>query len=544
MAISQPITTDPLNVPDHALMHRIIATDPSAPVKTLTVDSVGRIAHVFVVEPNSPSIDTISKAMALAAAGDTILVAEGTYTEAVTFSQDNLTLRALGSAETTIITQAAADVVNFSTMSGCTLDGFTVSITAADASTDNCISSANDSATDYNTIENCIVIWTSSADLANSLVIHLTNGNTVVRNNRITCTNTHAEATTASTTAINPAGADTYWIYNNIITITDSATGASANMIGINLACTTAYIFNNIITMTAATEGGSTAPMGIYGAATTSYIMGNTITVTATSTGAAWGIKNPATSYIIGNFLNVTTGDSDGVWLGGAAGPAYACGNVIIGDAAYAAPTAAYLENNFIKTDAVWGGGDDPATSGVDIFLAGASIGADGTGTFFDDASTGAASTAIYKGNAVISVTFTGRHCYKKGDVDLKTGELVKLVGDKIYRTTVKKDPLAIGIYWGVTDWKDSFGNVYPGPEAYAVACVGDSYEDHDTTPLKGAYVTVDAGLIKAGDYLCSSDKQGYLEKQSDDIVHSYTRAKASKDINTDTQEAYIYLIS
>jgi hypothetical protein len=43
MAISQPITTDKLNSPDHSLMHRQIATDPSAAVKSMCVDSAGNV---------------------------------------------------------------------------------------------------------------------------------------------------------------------------------------------------------------------------------------------------------------------------------------------------------------------------------------------------------------------------------------------------------------------------------------------------------------------------------------------------------------------
>jgi hypothetical protein len=41
MAISQPVATDKLNSPDHSLMHRQIATDPSTPVQSLTIDATG-----------------------------------------------------------------------------------------------------------------------------------------------------------------------------------------------------------------------------------------------------------------------------------------------------------------------------------------------------------------------------------------------------------------------------------------------------------------------------------------------------------------------
>jgi len=44
MAISQPISTDQLNSPDHSLMHRQIATDPSAGAQSITVNSASIVA--------------------------------------------------------------------------------------------------------------------------------------------------------------------------------------------------------------------------------------------------------------------------------------------------------------------------------------------------------------------------------------------------------------------------------------------------------------------------------------------------------------------
>jgi len=73
---------------------------------------------------------------------------------------------------------------------------------------------------------------------------------------------------------------------------------------------------------------------------------------------------------------------------------------------------------------------------------------------------------------------------------------------------------------------------------------MGDSYEDHDKQPLTGAYVTVEAGNIKAGDYLCSSAKSGYLEKQSNNILCNYTVAIAREDVSADTKTAYVYFVN
>jgi hypothetical protein len=227
--------------------------------------------------------------------------------------------------------------------------------------------------------------------------------------------------------------------------------------------------------------------------------------------------------------------------------------------------------------------GDTSPSNGGLVVAAGVTIGTDSTNYLIDDASNGAGAGTLYIGNDTIAFSFTGKHYYQLGDMDLKTGEAVKLVNRKIYRTTSANDPLCIGIYWGISRFVDSFGNKLiqeqiayeektdPNDEekkiqvkkknqplvlasdnetaarvqdfAYSVAVLGDSYDEHDKVPLTGAWVMVDAGVIKAGDFLVSSSKSGYLQKQVDDIVHSYTVAKAMEDINADTKTAYIYLM-
>jgi len=52
----------------------------------------------------------------------------------------------------------------------------------------------------------------------------------------------------------------------------------------------------------------------------------------------------------------------------------------------------------------------------------------------------------------------------------------------------------------------------------------------------------VKAGIVENGDYLCSSSKPGYLEKQPDDLWHTYTVGQARQRITKDTKTAYIYL--
>ena len=48
------------------------------------------------------------------------------------------------------------------------------------------------------------------------------------------------------------------------------------------------------------------------------------------------------------------------------------------------------------------------------------------------------------------------------------------------------------------------------------------------------------AGDIENGDYICSSGKGGYGMKQNDDILHSYTVAKATEDVIWDNINEYI----
>jgi hypothetical protein len=299
----------------------------------------------------------------------------------------------------------------------------------------------------------------------------------------------------------------------------------------------------------------------------------------------------------------------------------------------------------WIETNGKVGFGDVDPTNGGVVVASGVTIGTDSTNNLIDDASNGASTQTLYIGNAAITTSFTGAHHYRLGDKDLQVGELVVLRDAKIYRTTKARDKAAIGIFWGITRWQDSFGTellrhkmtskvrreaqeveitaqeafddveveeeytasetVYavedgnvvsrqeavrakrgtgkfarglkprvrldeqtgklyemriddveyekPSGEAepvgdkveyaYAVACLGDSYEEHSETPLTGAWVTVDAGTIEEGDFLCSSDKAGYLEKQADDVYHNYTVARAGQNITEDTKTAYVLFL-
>ena len=146
--------------------------------------------------------------------------------------------------------------------------------------------------------------------------------------------------------------------------------------------------------------------------------------------------------------------------------------------------------------------------------------------------------TADTSGTVVGTQTFTGTHIYKSGDDTLKKGEAVKLVARKLARCTTAQDSTCIGIFIGRSEKNtDSFGNActyeYEGdlinPDAgyaYAIASLGDTITSICDNKLEGVLVD---GAVSAGDLLCTSSN-GLLTKQTDDVIHSYTVAKAGED--------------
>ena len=184
--------------------------------------------------------------------------------------------------------------------------------------------------------------------------------------------------------------------------------------------------------------------------------------------------------------------------------------------------------------------------------------------------------TADNSGTVVGTQTFTGTHIYKSNDDTLITGEAVKLVDRKLVRCTEAKDPTCIGIFIGKSDklvdsfedpctydyWHDvilytdedvlsegvEVGDVKTegysetkNPDAgypYAIASLGDTIANVSGTKLEGVLVDCE---VSAGDLLCTS-ANGLLTKQDDDIIHSYTVAKAGEDgDSTASVYAYVY---
>ena len=288
--------------------------------------------NILLVCPTS-EYTTIGEAMAAADSWDTILVAEGTYSENVTYTQNNLTLRAFGSKENTIITSPTGTVVSFSTKYGCTLDGFTVSLTAATDTADRAIYSNNNSASAYTTVKNCkILADNNGADTLALYAIDVDNGNFALLNNKISISQKNHHAIYA----IQNTADHTSKYIGNELTISQASTGANI-LWGFQHhagAGSIMYCEDNIITINS-THTLAGIGYGIYASAELNYVDNNVIDANASSTGEMYGVYTGAakTAYYNGNTIEVTVAvGGDGEWANFGAGTSYANGNIVTGD--------------------------------------------------------------------------------------------------------------------------------------------------------------------------------------------------------------------
>jgi hypothetical protein len=159
----------------------------------------------------------------------------------------------------------------------------------------------------------------------------------------------------------------------------------------------------------------------------------------------------------------------------------------------------------------------------------------------------GSTPTSDTSGTVVGTQTFTGTHIYKTDETDLEIGEAVCLVGKKIVRSSSAKSKTVAGIYAGES-WKvvDSFGDKCRDADGqpvngagHAVIALGDTRFFQSGSTSVGVLVD---GPVQAGDLLCTSSVPGRLTVQEDDLMHSYTVAKAMEDgDNTAPIYAYVY---
>jgi hypothetical protein len=161
-------------------------------------------------------------------------------------------------------------------------------------------------------------------------------------------------------------------------------------------------------------------------------------------------------------------------------------------------------------------------------------------------------SNGILSHNALGKTTLPHKHI-KRNDVDIETGDLVKLdENNELIKVTQANDSSVVGILWyKVIDvewehedvtaikkiakyeepdpelfYRDSLGNTISENEReeksiWAVAAIGDTrnYSTLDAFQLDGMKVCNQNGEVKKGDLVCSSDVLGYLMKQPMEYV-------------------------
>ena len=152
-----------------------------------------------------------------------------------------------------------------------------------------------------------------------------------------------------------------------------------------------------------------------------------------------------------------------------------------------------------------------------------------------------------WSGGTVTYATFTGAHeasvepsAYTAGQNAFAYGTIVKVVststGDKpkqvnyvVAPTTTANDKAVIGIYSENVDPDEVEGS-----------------NDHQVFALGDGHVLVcdEGGNIEIGDFICSSNTEGHGMKQNDDLMHSYTVAKATEAVDWSSESGTTKLIA
>ena len=84
---------------------------------------------------------------------------------------------------------------------------------------------------------------------------------------------------------------------------------------------------------------------------------------------------------------------------------------------------------------------------------------------------------------------------------------------------------------YGVTCWRGNLASDADGRRRIRVASIGEG----------AIWVTNEHGNVSNDDYITSSNTRGYGTRQDDDIMHSYTVAKATMDCSFDAALAHEY---
>jgi len=175
----------------------------------------------------------------------------------------------------------------------------------------------------------------------------------------------------------------------------------------------------------------------------------------------------------------------------------------------------------------------------------------DGTATrgirFYDGDGGTEAGYISWSGGTVTYATFTGAHeasvvpsdytvgqnSYDYGTVikivSTSTGERHKQVKYVVGPTTSAKDKAVLGVYSENMDPDE-----LESPNDHQIFALGDGH----------IFVCNEGGNIEIGDFICSSDTQGHGMKQDDDLMHSYTVAKAAENVDWSSESGTTKLIA
>lgn len=149
-----------------------------------------------------------------------------------------------------------------------------------------------------------------------------------------------------------------------------------------------------------------------------------------------------------------------------------------------------------------------------------------------------------------IDIRFSAGHYYEAGeDLAGREGQTVILKDRKVYIATSPRDARVVGFIGRLlTNSATSLGPEVKESVAYVVG-IGDSREWVSTqtvdesgnvsesfiTKHDGPSVCSEGGQIKVGDMLCTSSTPGLLMKQPDQLMHSYTVARAMEPVSFET---------
>lgn len=188
--------------------------------------------------------------------------------------------------------------------------------------------------------------------------------------------------------------------------------------------------------------------------------------------------------------------------------------------------------------------GNSSSNGGIKIKCGSDAGGGGVTAVMFHDGDGTEAGKITFTGWTVTYGNFTGNHPMTMEDRETRTyqyGEIVKVLSTQYVEnshkvdyiaqvTTTANDPSAIGVY------------------AISPASDGENVDTDESLiySLGDGHILVcsEGGDIAIGDYISSSNTEGHGMKQSDDLLHSYTVAKATEAVNWAEESGTTKLIS